>query len=285
MGKGIVHRAAMRGLAALSAAVLAGFGSASAASGQPPEPGAIQGATEPYRFATISSETASRITAVRINEGGKARKGDTILVLDAEEAALEAERTRLIAENQAELAAARLKAEVSGKDFAATRVLFDSTRSVSKEEYWKKELEANLAKTEVERLTMAQEKAVLEHKIALVNLKRHYVIAPYDGIVAQRFLNEGETCKPQEPLIKFVDIYRCRFIAYVPVGRSQKLSKGSAVGLTLWDGRENKAKTGVIDFISPVVDQASGLRTVKAVFDNADASIQPGIIGYLNAGN
>jgi len=30
-----------------------------------------------------------------------------------------------------------------------------------------------------------------------------------------------------------------------------------------------------------VVDASSGLRTVKAVFDNADGSIQPGVAGAM----
>jgi RND family efflux transporter MFP subunit len=244
-------------------------------------PAPIQGVTEPFRFATISSEIAGRITAVRINEGGRARKGDTIMVLDAEEAFLEAERSRLIAESDAELAAARLKSEVTKRDLTATRLVYDSTRSVSEEELWKKELDHNLAKTEVDRLTMTKQKSVLEYKIALQNLKRHYVIAPYDGIVAQRFLNEGETCKPQEPLIKFVDVSRCRFIAYIPVSLALGLGKGSRINLLIGDPKKNLSRSGVIDFISPVVDQASGLRTTKVVFDNPDGAIQPGVPGFL----
>lgn len=248
------------------------------------EPAPIQGYTEPYRFATISSEIASRVTSVRINEGGRARKGDTILVLDAEEAYLEADRSRLLAENDADLAAAKLKAEMAKRDLYATRLVYDSTRSVSKEEYWKKELEYNLARTDVERMTMSKRKAGLEHQIALRNLKRHFVIAPYDGVVAQRFLNEGESCKPQEPLIKFVDVYRCRFIAYIPVALAQGLGKGEKVSLTLGDPRSDAVRQGVVDFISPVVDQASGLRTAKVIFENADGAIQPGIPGYLRIG-
>lgn len=242
----------------------------------------IQGVTEAYRSATISSELASRITAVRINEGGRARKGDTILVLDAEEALLEAERNRLLAESDAELAESRLKAENAKRDLDATRLVFDSTRSISQEELWKKELDYNLAKTEVERLSMAKQKAVLEYRISLQNLKRHFVIAPYDGVVAQRFLNEGETCKPQEPLIKFVDVYRCRFIAYIPVGLSQGIVKGARVNLTVGDAK--KPRAGTVDFISPTVDQASGLRTTKIVFDNSDGSIQPGVPGFVQIG-
>lgn len=265
--------------ASVLCALLAAVSSLGAAPAREPAP--LQGYTEPYRFATMSSETASRITAVRINEGGRARKGDTILVLDPEEAALEAERTRIISENESELSAAKLKAEMAKRDLLATRQVYDSTRSVSREEYLKKELEFNLARTEVDRLTMARKKSVLEHQIALRNLKRHYVLAPYDGMVAQRFLNEGETCKPQEPLIKFVDVYRCRLVTYVPVALAQGLAKGTKVNLTVGDPRTGVSRQGTVDFLSPVVDQASGLRTAKIIFDNSDGSLQPGLPGYL----
>jgi RND family efflux transporter MFP subunit len=257
------------------------FASASAGAAPLREPAPLQGYTEPYRFATMSSETASRITEVRINEGGRARKGDTILVLDPEEAALEAERTLIISENESELSAARLKTEMAKRDLLATRQVYDSTRSVSREEYLKKELEFNLARTEVDRLTMVHKKAVLEHRIALRNLRRHYVLAPYDGIVAQRFLNEGETCKPQEPLIKFVDVYRCRLVAYVPVALAHGLAKGTKVSLTVGDPKSGAARQGTVDFLSPVVDQASSLRTAKIVFDNPDGTLQPGVSGWL----
>lgn len=254
---------------------------ASAVAAPAREPAPLQGYTEPYRFATMSSETASRITQVRINEGGRARKGDTILVLDPEEAALEAERTRIIAENESELAAARLKVEMARRDLLSTRQVYDSTRSVSREEYLKKELEFNLARTEVDRLTMVHRKSALERAIAYRNLRRHYLIAPYDGIVAQRLLNEGETCKPQEPLIKFVDVSRCRLIAYVPVNLARGLTKGAKVGVRVGDPKNGPEREGTVDFLSPVVDQASGLRTAKIVFDNADGSLQPGLTGWL----
>lgn len=281
-------RLAMLALWGQSLAAGAGI---SAGSSVPAAPGApareftsIQGITEPYSYSTISSEIAARITSVRIDEGGHARKGDTILVLDAGEARLEAERSRIIAESDAELTAAKLKAAMAERDLAATRQVFDSTRSVSQEELWKKELESGLAGTEVDRLTMTKQKAALEYKIALENLERHFVIAPFDGIVAQRFLNEGETCKPEEPLIKFVSVSRCRFIAYIPVRSTQGLAKGSRVTLSVGDPKKPLLREGVVDFISPVVDQASGLRTTKVVFGNADGSIQPGVPGFLQIG-
>jgi RND family efflux transporter MFP subunit len=241
----------------------------------------VQGITEPFKQAIISSQLASRITAIRKNEGSFAKKGDTIMDLDFEEAKLEAERNRVISESYAEFNAAKYRMQTAKLDLDATKIVHDSTRSVSEEELWKKELDYNLAKTEYDRLSMTKQKEILEYKISQQNLKLHFIIAPYDGIVAQRFLNEAESCKPQEPLIKFVDVHKCRFITYVPCIYSQKLTVGKSVTLALHGSNKTQTKHGVIEFISPVVDASSGLRTVKVIFDNANCSIQPGITGSL----
>jgi RND family efflux transporter MFP subunit len=241
----------------------------------------VQGITEPLRQAVISAEFASRLTTIKKNEGAFAKKGDTIFELDYKEPKLDAERCRIIAENKADLTAAKLKAQTAKLDFDATTMLHDSTRSVSDEELWKKKLEYDLAKTECDRLVMNKEKENLDYQISLERLRHFFVIAPFDGVVAQRFLNEAESCKPQEPLIKFVDVHKCRFITYVPVERSQTLIKGKRVTLSLGSAKSPQLRQGVIEFVAPVVDASSGLRTVKVVFDNSDGSIQPGITGTM----
>jgi RND family efflux transporter MFP subunit len=241
----------------------------------------FQGITEPFRQATISAELGSRIISIKKNEGFFAKKGDTIMELDYEEASLEAQRNRVISESYADLNAAKFKVQTAKLDLDATKMVHDSTRSVSEEELWKKELDYNLAKTECDRLAMTKEKEILEYKISLENLKRHFVLAPYDGVVAQRFLNEAESCKPQEPLVKFVDVHKCRFITYIPAALSQGLCVGKMVTLSLNGAKTPRIRRGSIEFVSPVVDASSGLRTVKVVFDNTNCSIQPGVTGSL----
>ena len=65
---------------------------------------------------------------------------------------------------------------------------------------------------------------------------------------------------------------------------SQKLSTGQTVGLQLQSGLENVSRSAEIVFISPVVDPASGLRKIKAQFDNSDGSIIPGVAGVMILG-
>lgn len=241
----------------------------------------FQGITEPFRQAIISAYFASDITSIIKKEGTFVRKGDTIIELDFREAQLDAERCRIIAESEAELQAAKLKAETAEQDYKATKTLHDSTRAVSGEELWKKELDYNLTKTEREHLSMIKSKEILEYKMALERLSHYFIIAPFNGIIAQHFLNESESCKPQEQLVKIVDIQKCRFITYIPVALSQDLEKGKSVAISLECKNAPLIRRGIVEFISPIVDASSGLRTVKIVFENKDGTIQPGIKGSL----
>jgi RND family efflux transporter MFP subunit len=242
----------------------------------------FQGITEPFRQATISASFASTITEIIKTEGSSVHKGDTILKLDYKQAELEVQRTQTIAQSEAELEAATFKAALSEQDYHATKALHDSTRSISDEEFWKKELEFNLTRLERDRIEMIKAKEILECKIAQDQLCHFFILAPFNGIVAQLFLHESESCKPQEPLIHLVDIHKCRFVTFVPYQLSNDIKKGKEMTITLEGSTSPQIRKGIVEFISPVVDQSSGLRTVKIVFENSDNSIQPGVKGSLN---
>ena len=68
-------------------------------------------------------------------------------------------------------------------------------------------------------------------------------------------------------------------LAELGVGR--RLSLGQAVKLELQTGGEPVLRDAEIVFISPVVDPASGLRKVKALFDNQDGAVIPGVAGVM----
>lgn len=60
------------------------------------------------------------------------------------------------------------------------------------------------------------------------------------------------------------------------------LKLGQTVALQLQAGDDPVSLQGKIVFISPVVDPASGLRKVKALFDNKDGKVVPGVTGVMS---
>ena len=145
----------------------------------------VRGITEPYHDATLTSPVAGIVVAIPREEGQAVRRGETVIELERDLEELEVERRRLIAESKAEVTAAQRRVESLGLDLEGTRKLFTATQSVSREELRQKELEYELARAELERLQVAEEREQVEHRIAVAQLQKRLIVAPFDGVIVE----------------------------------------------------------------------------------------------------
>lgn len=212
----------------------------------------VSGITEPFMDVTLSSSVPGIIALEKFKEGDVVKAGDVILELDRKLEELETQRRKQVME--------RAKA-----DMESTAVLLKNTKSVSKDEMEKKETDYQVA--------------FAEHGIAAEQLARRQIIAPFAGSITEVFLHRGAACEPYQPLIRLVDVTRCYFVGHVDglVAAKIKLNKKVQIKINGSDA----VVSGTVSFISPVVDPASGLARVKAVFDNADGKIRPGLAATL----
>lgn len=245
----------------------------------------FKGITEPYLASTVSATVAGRIAVIKHKEGAFVKKGDVILELEKDEEDLEVALRKLIAESKVEVRNAEYQAALLKHDYDATKQLFDSTHSVSEEELWKKDLEYKRASAEFERLTMMEKKEDLEYSIARARLRQRIITAPFDGVVVKVFMKLGESCNAQEPLVRLVDVSKCRFITHVKTSASHNISVGMKIPLSLEGGPQATSRQGTVEFISPVADPSSGLREIRVVFYNADGMLQPGVMGSMSIGS
>lgn len=244
----------------------------------------FRGITEPHKDATLSASVAGTISVIAHKEGEAVEAGEIIIELEREAESLEVERRRLIAGSKIEVNAAEYRLEALKIDLEATRQLYQATRSVSQEELQQKELEYKLAQAELESLLTAEEREELEYRIARTQLEKRIIRAPFGGIIIKVFLESGENCSPQEPLVRIADITQCRLIVHMEAAASRQLTPETDVRIKI-DGVNNPSIfRGVIEYISPVVDPSSGLREVKVLFDNSDGRVKPGMSGTLLVG-
>jgi len=241
----------------------------------------IQGIVEPFRSAEISPEISGRIIEIGVPEGGLAEAGDTILKIEYTEDLLIAERARIAAENKADLKAARLKMETAKLEYDATKLVYDSTGAVSEEELWGKKYQYEAALAEFKQLKVQKDRELIEYRIAQSRLKTHFIIAPYRCIIALIRLRQYEHCRAAEPLLSIVDASKCRLITYIPINLSKQLTTGKKVSIQVTGKNGLMSRNGVVEFVSPVVDPASDLITLKIRFDNSDGSVKPGVSGFL----
>jgi len=242
----------------------------------------VSGITESIRDVTLSASVPGRISKIFLEEGDRVNKGQLILNLDKTLEELEVQRRKLIWESKVEVESAARKEATLKSLLDSTRMLFESTKSVSREELEKLELEYLLSVAERQRLEIVEQRERIEHDLALENLEKRSLGSPIQGIIIKLLIKEGEGCEPNQPLIRLVDTDRCLFICNIEERTGRTLKKGQSVNLKIQTGASSIEKKGTIIFTSPVVDPASGLLEVKAKFDNHDGKVRPGVSGFMN---
>ena len=235
-------------------ALLASLALALTAASQAADPAPLSGVSAPFYDVTLSAAVPGIIGARRMKEGDFVKEGDVIFELDQKYEELEASRRKVVVEERQ-------------RDFNATETLYKSTKSVSKEDRDKKESEYKIA--------------VTEHDMALEQLRKRRISAPLAGTIVEFHLNAGEACQAYQPLVRIVDTRRGYLICNIEAKAAASLKLDQDVRLEIDGGAEAITVPGRINFISPVADPASGLIRVKAIFENPDGKIKPGLAGRI----
>ena len=152
---------------------------------------------------------------------------------------------------------------------------------MSAEQLWEREMNYRVAKAEWEADKVSKSKDSLEHRMARAQLQKQYLIAPFDGEIVSISKNRSESVEALEPIVEIADVRTCRMTAYIIANKASKLKVGQTVKLLLDGSSQARNKKGTVEYISPVVDKASLLRTVKVIFDNSNRSVEPGVTGKI----
>jgi RND family efflux transporter MFP subunit len=241
----------------------------------------VSGITESIKDVTLSLDVPGTISKIYYIEGAQVPKGQPILEIENKTEKLEVRRRKVLLENKTEVHAAAARVKTLKSELESARELFNTTRSVSEEALEKKELEYVLAVDELKGFQIGERRELIEYQMAVANLEKRRLLAPFDGTINELVLDVGESFEEHQPLVRMVDTSRCLMVFNLeePVGRD--LKKGQSVDLEFKKGSETIAKKGKIVFVSPIVDSASSLIKVKAEFDNKDGAVRPGVPGTM----
>jgi multidrug efflux system membrane fusion protein len=211
----------------------------------------IRGKTEASRSVKMRAETASRIAKVLVREGMRVKKGKSLILLDpAERTAALAEARALLQQRAVEYKAARslaAKGYRSDTKLAEARAHLDAARArVS-------QMNTDMARTDI--------------------------VAPFDGLLEKRFVEEGDYVKIGDDVARFVDLDPIHVVGAVSEREVGTIKVGAAAKVTLVNGRTLR---GVIRFIGAVADEATRTFRVEVVIPNADGAIRDGITSVVN---
>lgn len=242
---------------------------------------AFNGITEPIEQAKIGFTVSGQIDSIWVKEGAFVHKGDTLMNLIKNEEEIRSQMTKLVADDLSSIASAKAKMDNYEKDFSALKKLYETSNSVSEEQLWERQMNYDMAKAEWEAAKVNKSKDTLEHNLANAELSKLFLIAPFDGEIVTIKKNKSESVEALSPIVEIADVRTCRLTAYIVADDARKLKKRQQVKLQLDGADKSRTKTGTIEYISPVVDKSSMLRTVKVIFNNRDRSVEPGVTGKI----
>jgi len=207
----------------------------------------VSGPIRPRRAADLSSLESGVVAATPVAHGAAVSEGQTLVLLD---------RTLLAAE----LSAAEARLESAAFDEEHTRGLFQSD-AVSGQEMVRREAALRSARAAVD--------------IARHRYQRAAITAPFDGALAERFVERGELVAPGTRVARIVDPFMLVLEGAVSGAEVDRIEVGSDAELRV-GGRSFAA---AVDWVGLEADAATGKFAVELVVDNADLALRPGVIG------
>lgn len=218
------------------------------------------GVLEPFRRAAPSTRLSGNVIAIHVEAGDRVETGQLLVDMDSRDLR-DRERSARVGVG------------------AAERGLTEAERNLGR---MQRLYEENLvARIQMEEAEMAVDRAQAELaaaesrlKQAHVNLSYAEVRAPFDGIVVQRMVSEGDLAAPGRPLLLIEDRRPLKLVARISDGTAERLAPGQTVQVRV-RSRELELP-GTVTAILPFGDRAMPGFRVEVRVDDAPATLQPG---------
>jgi len=202
--------------------------------------------------AQVSAQTSGVLVKLFVEEGQSVKAGQVLAQLDQDMARAK------VAQAQAQMRAADASFNYSDK-------------AIQKQLIAQKDFEQ--AKFNMQNLRAAYEEAVL-------NLKFTTIVAPVDGVIAERSVKRGNLVQNGQNLFHIVGMDPLQAVLNVPERQLGILKNGQPVTLDV-DALPGQPFVGEILRIAPVVDANSGTFRVTCEFHDKTGNLKPGMFGRI----
>ena len=235
-------------------AALCAFLAAPALSAAQPRPQAASatrpgydGMLLPGQTALVKSKFDDRVAEVPEPLGARVRKDQLLLRFADDEFRVGVERAAVVL--------ARAQAE------------FDRARQLHEQ--------AQMSKEEFERLETTLRLAKADHDLAGIKLRERSVVAPFDGILAERYVDPGASVGQGDPLLRVTSISPLRVEVLLPESMLPVLKGRPTLKVTL--ASPDTVLWLPVRRVPALVDPASGMVPLQVTVDNARGRLTAGV--------
>ena len=213
-----------------------------------------QAGTVKARFRSrLGIERAGRVDQIPFREGAKVQRGDVLVQLEVSTARTQLEASRRDLETQrAMLESTRAAAAKAQRDFDRTQRLRASDL-VSEEQMDQAKTATDASQADLRAAQARAQRAEAAVRLAQDELDHMRVTAPFDGVIAQRLVEVGESVIPGQAVIELVDPVRLYVSAPIDEMDSGRLREKLPARITL-DPYPGQSWQGTLSRVFPVVN-------------------------------
>lgn len=241
----------------------------------------FSGALEASSRIVVATKVGGLVERVGADLGDLVRRDEVVVWVDDDEA----EQAVAQAEAELEVARANLVEAESALEIAArelTRIESLQSSGITSESQYDTAKASELARRArvlVTRAQVTRSEAALE--TTRIRLAYTQVAATWSGeidtrVVAERFVDEGDTVTPNAPLLAIVALDPIIAVVFVPERDYASLSVGQPIEVTT-QGVPDARFAGRIERIAPVFRESTRQARVELAIPNPDQRLKPGM--------
>ena len=223
------------------------------------------------RFAHIVPRVSGVVHSVSKSVGDPVSAGDVLAILDSRELA-DIKSSYLASVERLQLRTATFSREeqLYEQNISSQQEFLDARQEqveaqIALRSNRQKLLALGFSETAIERLPIEPEHALVHYEL----------IAPFDGVIIERHISEGEAIPADADAFALADLNT----VWVDLSVFQKdldfVEEGQKVQITT-AGRRRTVE-GTIDYVQPIVGEKTRTSTARIVLDNGDGSWKPGV--------
>lgn len=229
------------------------------------QPAPVKVVLFPFRHAVISSRVDSFVKQYQVREGEEFKKDSLIVTLEEDN-----------------YMQAFLRAQAAWEE-KKSLVKFAVSNGIRNEDLFKKgvlghkELEAG--RLEKETADSQLQSAAANMEIAKLGLEGCRIIAPFNGRLAKKTVQDFEFVRAGQPLMEIIDDEQLLAVMYLPSGMRKMIGKNMEIQIKV--DETGTTHIGRVYEISGQIDPRSRTFEVKILIDNHDRKLTSGMSGIM----
>ncbi|HMK28281.1 MAG TPA: efflux RND transporter periplasmic adaptor subunit [Terriglobales bacterium] len=233
----------------------------------------------------VAAQREGVVAKILAEPGAAVKKGQLLALLDDRQVAADLDAARAKTRSiEADLKNWEAEAKVLQSDYERAQKMWDAGL-ITKEQLEHARYKAESDQWDVKRVQQLLINAQgTEHSLEL-ELEKTRIAAPFDGMVARRYVRVGQAVTRNERLFWVTATSPIRVRFTLPERFLGHIRSGSMVSVTAAEGAEDHHYPAKVIEVSPVVDPASDTIEVLAQLVGESGNLRPGMRANIHLDN